>query len=390
MKLAHPQQSLGAALAGLAASALLFGGSAASGGQGISEEGLYTYWLFAGASNASWSSTHTFRVRVRGCDWLIEHFDVASLTNKALDTVRVSAASDGTNVYAIDFQSKSAAEIAWGASYSSVSNQLPRGHISIVPGLYPPPNEPVLQHIWLAMASGCAFGPPTGKAKALVPVDLGIFYNPAFACSYKWITNRDHPNLRSLIFTSAGYTLARTSRGGVARVHFSPPFDTLYTNTVVNWRATTNFGGVLLPTEVDTTTFLPAGNKLLVGYRYRCTVTNISRCVMPKIPPALTGGMYFVTDRRFMAGGHPSLRYAATNRWLPENDPFVLMLLAHSPKSTLDAEVRRALLAPQTGRMTPIRLLMLVILLLPFGTAVLWYRLKTKPKKPQTKEYKHS
>lgn len=244
---------LGRALSAASAALVLpsSGPAAVDHARGVALEGVYTYSLLMGASKASWSAAHSFRLEIRGCEWTIEHRDLSSATNKGLASVRGIAACDGANVYTVDYQSGAAARIAWGRDYDSVKDKLPEGLISILPGLYPPPDGPVVQHIWLALASGCALPGARGTTKPLAPVDLALFSDRRFSCGYEWFTNAGGSGLPSLALISDGYTLARSSKGSIVRVPFASRLSAGFTNTLVNWRQAASINGVLLPMDVE-------------------------------------------------------------------------------------------------------------------------------------------
>ena len=372
---------LGRALSAASAALVLpsSGPAAVDHARGVALEGVYTYSLLMGASKASWSAAHSFRLEIRGCEWTIEHRDLSSATNKGLASVRGIAACDGANVYTVDYQSGAAARIAWGRDYDSVKDKLPEGLISILPGLYPPPDGPVVQHIWLALASGCALPGARGTTKPLAPVDLALFSDRRFSCGYEWFTNAGGSGLPSLALISDGYTLARSSKGSIVRVPFASRLSAGFTNTLVNWRQAASINGVLLPMDVECTSFVPGATGLFVSFKYRCQVTNASECNMASIPPRLSEGAFAVTDRRFMDQGYASFRYVVTNRWLPMDDANIARLMAHSPKGTLESEVHRNLYTPQTGKLSLGGALMVVLLLCPFGALLIWrWRAKTQ------------
>jgi hypothetical protein len=85
---------------------------------GLRLEGTYEYSLYVGAPQPSFKELHTFRAAISQCSWIIEYYNTAGATNLALPCVHRVASCDGTNIYLVELQAKSAGILAWGEKWT--------------------------------------------------------------------------------------------------------------------------------------------------------------------------------------------------------------------------------------------------------------------------------
>jgi hypothetical protein len=314
--------------------------------------GTYEYTLYDAGEQPIASMNYLFEVSVAGCFWRITYLDTASYTNKALANVRSIATCDGTDIYLIKEQSKSAAIKAWGDRYEQVKDKLLDGLATVFPGSYPPATgseEFVLQNIWLGFASDCVLGATEGKAKPPFLSDLAVFYSTNYSCDYYRSAEGQDLGIGKVIFASGEQFFERNLNDGrIINSIKNSAFNKGNTNGVGVWRNPTQFSGVTVPREFEFTAFSPriSGTNvdgLLTRYRYRCTVTNIEQRGITALVENIAVGRMAVTDRRFSASGPAAVQYVTTNAILSKSDTNLVRLALAAPKLSLDEEALRDL-----------------------------------------------
>jgi hypothetical protein len=315
----------------------------------IELNGIYTYSLNQQDGAEFYSSKYTFDVSIKGCSWVIKYEQIKT-DNKSAEPLDIGsvASCDGTNIYVVHFQNPEADKKVWRDRYISEKSQLPVALANIYFGTYPPPKEPVLQHLWLAFASPmCLLNNMDGKAKPPFITDMAIFSDKNYNCDYHWVTSVSAPNIRSLIFTTDGNFLVRDSSNGKVLHAKSPyPYDRGYTNGIGSWLQKTNIDDVYFPTLFQFTAFVPSFDKsssnspnLFKACTYACTVVDAKVSMLPQIPVLLPEGKILVSDRRFSHQGYAFISYPITNRtWLTTSDPFLKRLLQTSRRWSLEDE----------------------------------------------------
>jgi hypothetical protein len=315
-------------------------------------KGIYGYSLYQGSQAPLSSVRYSFEVSIKGCLWSIQYENSAALTNSDILVAQSIAACDGKDIYVIEFQSESAVKKALGDRYDSVKPGLPAAMVHIYSGAYPPPKEPFLQHIWLALAAAnCVLRDPEGQAKPPFLADMAVFYNPDNVCGYRWVRDDSGSGLRKLLFLSDGGFLRRDESGEVRHTKYAPPYDKGYTLGVGLWLQATNIGGLSLPLDFQYTGFSPKpggsnSTELLRTIEYRCMVTNVCSTEMPQVPPVLPRAKALVSDWRFADRGYGCVDYVVTNRWVATNDADVPALLQRFPKVSLERQAREELGIP--------------------------------------------
>ena len=317
---------------------------------GLIMRGTYDYTINPDDPKPRFSARYNFEVTVSSCSWIISYEDLSAATNADILNVKSTASCDGTNIYVVRIQSENAVKKAWGNRFESVKNDLPTATAEIFPGIYPPPDEFVLQKIWFAFASSCVFSSSGGREKPPYGVDLAIFYNNTnFYCDYFWTSNENQTGSRQIILMSDGYTFSRDEKNGeLRRVKYAPPYDKGFTNAIGYWSQGRNIAGLFCANEFEFTEFGPkigARNSadLLRHYTYKCIVTNVRTATIDLIPAKLPDGKILVTDRRFEKEGYSKINYLAPNGWIAADDPFVASRLKNSQKSTLENEAKISL-----------------------------------------------
>ena len=298
-----------------------------------------------------YSQRCSFEVSATGGSWVICYEDLAAATNQDLLNVRAVASCDGRNIYFVQFQSEGGNRNAWGAKYESVKGSLPTAIATIYPGTYPPPEQPMLQRLWFALASASVLHPPAGRLKPLECVDLAIFYNNRdFSWDYHVRTDPSLPGQRSMFLTNSGNFIVRDhATGRVSRLRCAPPYDRGFLAGLGVWRDSTDDAGVAVPAEFEYTGFDPkyssggGPSELVPGVRYACVVTNTESATIDKLPVPLPAGRVLVIDRRLAKRGWAHLDYVTTNGWLAAEDPFVAFRARNSPRVSLEEEVLGAL-----------------------------------------------
>ncbi len=371
---------------------------------GVVLQGVYSYAVYQGAENPLYSERYSFEVLLDGCSWAINCEDTSAFTNTSILDTKRTASCDGTNIYAVTFQSESAAKEAWGNNYDSVKGRLPLAMAHIYSGDYPSLREPVIHNIWLAFASRCTFSNANGLAKPPFVVDMSIFGNTNYFCNYKWEIDDNEPSLRKLVYTDLGTTYVRNPKTGeLSQIVNPPPYDKGYTTAMGRWLRSTNIDGVLMPTDFEFTAFAPNQNgkkatDLLKASSYRCIITNIFRRENSKIPTDLPEGKVLVSDRRFEKRGNAYITYEISDgRWRATNEPFISRLLETAPRISLEDEALAELgiqpigstfqkfKATHSGTKTPKVLLFLCFIVFPVGFIVFKLSRKTTNKKPNVK-----
>jgi hypothetical protein len=315
----------------------------------ITLEGDFSYSLYQGNVSALFSANYKFKAELSGsgCSWIIHYEDVAARTNADLLDGITTASCDGTNIYVVHIPNEIAVKKAWGDKFAAVRGELPAAMVSIYSGAYPPPKEPPLQHLWLALASHCLIGEKGGKTKPPYLVDMAIFEKEDFSCDYYWEINNNDPTVRKLVLKSDGRTWRRDPvTGAIENLELAPPFDKGYTRGEGVWRKGTNVGGIFLPLEYEFTGFLPvqqASNQLKVSFINRCIVNSVHGSELAQIPTPLPEGKVLVDDRRFADQGNAIVSYTVSNRWPRKTDSELQSLVASKSKETTEQEVLRDL-----------------------------------------------
>jgi len=294
----------------------------------ITLSGSYEYSVYAGRPAPRYSATYAFHASVGGRAWIIRYEDTSALTNADTLNAEAIASCDGTNTYLVQFQNELAVRKVFGERYESVKHELPVAMATIYPGDYPPPKEPTLQNIWLAIASSSVLSAARGKAKPPFITDLETFYDTNYNCDYYWTTDQAQPERRELVLKTDRHLLEDVwINGKKQRVKPAPPYDHGHTNGVGLWKQATNIAGVVVATEFEFTAFAPGPTRRSAGdlaraYIYRCIVTNIAKAPIPSVPVPLPAGRVTVTDRRFDKSEDGGNHYLAKKDWSQtEMDP---------------------------------------------------------------------
>lgn len=305
-------------------------------------QGTYNYIVRPQSQKPPFTASYTFEIAVSGCCWVISYEDLAAKTNADILNSRSVACYDGTNIYLTQFQNPDAVRKAWGDHYEAIKPTLPIAQSEIFPGNYPPPDPPVLQHLWFAFASGCIFSKSSGEAKPPTFVDLAIFYRPAFKSTYFWTTNSGLSKRQITIFNEDGRLLSRDRQTGHVGYMARPRFTKGYTSGVGIWTGVTNIGESVFPLSFEYYENAPTafkGDELLKTYSYSCVVTNVVVGNVLNVPVQLPAGMVLVRDRRLLEDGYARLDYIVTNGWAPADDPYITAQLRGRPKWSAEDEV---------------------------------------------------
>lgn len=310
---------------------------------GIMLKGLYEYSLFQGGQSVSYSNRYNFEVSIKDCSWIVKYEDASAPTDGNLSQPRKTAGCDGTNIYVIQFGDPKAAQMALESSYNTLKHKLPVAMATVYRDAYPPPKEPILQHIWLAfISSRCLLSHQEGRTKPPFYVDMGVFSDAEYKCDYRWLTN---DTIRELFLVADGWYFSRDPQSGkLVKNQLPPPSDKGYTTGIGRWLQSTNIGGISVPVDFEFTIFSPApggsisSNNLLKVGIFHCRVTDAQIAGIPQIPPELPMGLTLVSDRRFQDQGHAFVNYPTTNGWLTLHDRHLTELLELAPKISIDAE----------------------------------------------------
>jgi hypothetical protein len=282
-------------LVGLSSGCVLSSFALPTNSDAVVLQGTCEYAVYQGRTNALYISTHNWQASISDCCWEISYVDVEALANSNKLSLGVVASCDANDIYVAYCQNESAVRAAWGDRYPAVKKTLPVATASIYPGAYPPPTEAVLQRIWLPYASRCLLTHDQGLAKPPFIVDLAIFRNTNYFCSYAWVGGpgqEGNAAPRKLVFRSDGNCFDRdTVTGEPIKFSLAPPFDKGYLMAEGNWLRTTNIAGHSLPTEFEFKAFVPESTRtardLVLSFKYRCVVTNLYLSVMPALSAAL-------------------------------------------------------------------------------------------------------
>jgi hypothetical protein len=360
----------------------------------IKAVGIYDYTLYQQDGAKIYSSKYNFEVLVKGCLWIVKYEQVpqSSTSNEAIDVGSV-ASCDGTNIYVFHLQNQETAKIVWGDRYDIEKIKLPVALANIYLGTYPPPKEPVLQHIWLAIASSCCvFNNSSGKAKVPFITDMEIFGDDNYDCDYHWTTSHEEQSIRELVLTTDGKLYVRDpTTGDILKDTYPKPYDKGFTNGIGRWLEATNINGVSIPVKFNFKLFTPKvdNSGLINAYEYQCVVSSVSSVKLPQIPFQLPDGKVLVSDRRFLNRGHAVVNYATTTNWV--NAGYLQAHLDTMPQMSLKDEVLNEMgikplmqtektadvAAPKTR---VIRFLLGICVALPIAMLLIHFRSKNKTK----------
>jgi hypothetical protein len=317
--------------------------------------------------------------------WIIEYYGSRpSRGGPSVDTQTV-ASCDGTNIYVVEIQNDEANRAVWADDYERVKDSLPRAVAAMFLGTYPPPEQPTLQHIWLAFASHCILNEPSGTTKPLTAVDLALFYDTNFVCNYSWELDTERA-MRRLTFSNASFFLQRASTDGkVRRLKYESPYDAGFIEGVGLWTNESTILGQKVATQCVFSSYFPRFDnntraECVRTMSFKCVATNIDRSVITQIPPPLPEGRVLVTDRRLANNGGSRLDYILTNGWAGASESMLALRARHTPQSSLEEEVLDTfgIKRPSTSLM---RIIVWIVLAAPSSlllASIVFKRLKIK------------
>jgi hypothetical protein len=148
-----------------------------------------------------------------------------------------------------------------------------------------------------------------------------------------------------------------------------PPYDKGFTNVVFDVLATTNYSGMILPTDVKVDVFCPSETGLNLTYSYRISKVNI------KLPPTdfsfkpTIPGLTHITDGRFAAEAG-LISFNVKSNWPSETEVHSLPQFAHG-KSVESLIERNAPIQVSNGKIRTVRALFILACL--SSIVMLWY-----------------
>jgi hypothetical protein len=360
---------------------------------GVVIQGTYDYVVHPDDSGVSHYRDHeSFEVSRYQNGWIIRYADPAAATNDMIPFTGGTASCDGTNIYLLKFQNISCIKRIWGDKYESMKDRFPVAAATVFPGVYPPPDPPILQRLWVAFASDNTFAGEDGKVKPPDTTDLSIFFSTNYICSYYWSNDVASPDIRRLIFRSDGRILSRDKDSGKVKYFSRKDYSSGYTTGTATWKGLTNLNGYPACQSFSYSGFAPRPAPgglpgLYRYYTYDCTVTNAYSSKAEAIPALMPGGNVLVTDRRFIDEGYGKIDYLASN-WMAASDAHIIDQLRGRPKAPLESEILQGY--PKSAvnsawgtrrqlTLTAIWMVMIVPFAVVFGSG-LWKRIKQNSK----------
>jgi RNA polymerase sigma factor (sigma-70 family) len=295
-------------------------------------------------------SQGVFQVYLQKERWIIKYLNFSALTNAELLNSGEVASCDGTNVYVIRLINP--AKIARDKEETSNANAYFKLSSEICQGTYPPPLDPFIHNLWLAMLSGTVLTNSVGTTKPLIGGDFSMYYNTNFVWNYSWISTAGNNNQRKLVLHSntngTWFQRDLKNRGKLGFLRLGSPYEQGLEVGVADWLEETNLGGFSFPVKYSLSTFLPTYPPMTAGtpgpwYVFNCVVTNavIVRAQPVPVPP---DDETTVVDHRFTEKGYPNVNYMITNRaWPTAEGKRWTGVLQKSRKESLEAASLREL-----------------------------------------------
>lgn len=339
---------------GIALSVAILHAVAASDLSGLRLEGTYTYDFEFDRSvqEGAGVATHiqgAFSVSIQGTSWIANYRSTSAPTNGGERDAELKTSCDGKNTYVVHLLNPLMLKdrAAKDTSNPTRNRRVTTVEASVYPGVCPPPMEIHGYNLWIAFISRTVWDKPTGKAKPPgTTTDLSMFYNPDFFCEYAWSNSAPGTELPELLLRSGRRWLARDPRqnGKLRYVSFPAPFENGFTLAEARWLQATNVAGMIVPTKLTFSCFIPRSNATSLGdvttfYTCQCLVTNISTAEVEAIPAGLQEDrLVMVRDHRFAQQGHPTITYGITNKWSSTISADLAFRLKAMPKESLEHE----------------------------------------------------